>query len=205
MDAMKLVVTRLDRDGRYKTMITRDDGVSYLVSGVAHNFAIPHDVAHFVVEDALRLRRGFWGSVADGAVFPSMTHADGRRKPKAAERSKDLLKANADDLNEAEVLVRIFNETIEQGHPESSAVLRSQLNDRLWRRGEAPREIRAADISAVYAAYNAVRQSWRQVPVGGTLDLIWGATSPRAYRDGYKGRMPAAQAQGGSRAGGLQR
>ena len=174
---------------------------------MAHNFAIPHDLAHFVVEDALRLRRGFWGSVANGAVFPSMTYVDGRRKPKAAQQSRDLLKANADDLNEAEVLVRIFNDTIEQGHQESSAVLRSRLNDRLWRRGEAPREINAAEISAVYAAYNAVRQSWRQVPVGGALDLIWGATSPRVNRDGYKGRMPTVQAPGsrGSHAGRLQR
>jgi hypothetical protein len=188
--AMKLVVTRLDRDGRYRTMITRDDGVSYLVRGVAHNFAIPHDVAHFAVEDALRLQRGFWGSVADGAVFPSMTYASGRRKPKAAQRSEDLLKANADDLNEAEALVRIFNETIEQGHRESSAVLRSRLNDRLWRRGEAPREITAADISKVYAAYNAVRQGWRQVPVGGTLDLIWGSASPRTQRRQARAQAP---------------
>jgi hypothetical protein len=44
---MKLTITRLDEDGRYETMITRDDGVRFSVKGVAHTFAIPHDLAHF--------------------------------------------------------------------------------------------------------------------------------------------------------------
>src|SRR5882757_6287432 len=72
--SMKMAVRRLDRDGRYVTSIARDDGVTFSMQGVGHNFAIPHDVAHYVVEKALGLDRGFWGSVADGAVFPSMTY-----------------------------------------------------------------------------------------------------------------------------------
>jgi hypothetical protein len=88
---MKLTVTRLDQ-GRYETLVTRGDGVSYRLKGVAHAFAIPHDLAHFVVEKALRLDRGFWANVADGAVFKSMSYIAGRRKPKAAERSESLLK-----------------------------------------------------------------------------------------------------------------
>jgi hypothetical protein len=34
------------------------------MQGVGHTFAIPHDGAHFVVEQTLGLDRGFWGSVA---------------------------------------------------------------------------------------------------------------------------------------------
>jgi hypothetical protein len=190
--------TRRDAPGQGRPLSDddhRDDGVSYVVSGVAHNFAIPHDVAHFVVEGAVRLHCAFWGSVAGGAVFRSMTYASGRRKPAAAQRSEGLLKANADHLNEAEALVRIFNDTIEQGHPESSAVLRSRLNDRLWRRGQAPREITAADVSKVYAAYSAVRESWRRVPIGGNLDLMWESTSPRAHRHDTKKRGRGASAR----------
>src|SRR5437588_10063747 len=127
---MQLTVTRLE-EGRYETVVVRDDGVSYRVKGVAHMFAIPHDLAHFLVEQTLRLRHGFFGNVADGAVFKSMTHVEGRRKPKAAERSAALLKQNAAALNEAEVLVRIFNDTIEQGHAASSGVLERRLHERL--------------------------------------------------------------------------
>ena len=127
---MNLTITRLDQ-GKYETLITRDDGVSYRLKGVAHMFAIPHDLAHFVVEKTLRLQHGFWGNIADGAVFKSMDHLGGRRKPKAAERSQNVLKAHVTELNEAEALVRMFNDTIEQGYPESSPVLRSSASQGL--------------------------------------------------------------------------
>src|SRR6267378_4318541 len=111
---MQLTVTRLE-GGRYETVVVRDDGVSYRLKGVAHMFAIPHDLAHFLVEKALRLRHGFFGNIADGAVFKSMTYVEGRRKPKATERSETLLKKNLAALNDAEALVRIFNDTIKHG------------------------------------------------------------------------------------------
>ena len=90
---MLLQLTRLD-ERRYETLITRSDGVQFRVKGVGHMRAIPHDLAHFAVERGLRLRRGFWGSVAAGAVFGSLTHVSGRRKPRAAARSQQLLKEN---------------------------------------------------------------------------------------------------------------
>jgi hypothetical protein len=169
---MKLTVTRLDQ-GNYETDIIRDDGVSYRLKGVAHTFAIPHDLAHFVVEKTLRLERGFWASVADGAVFKTMDYIGGRRKPRAAERSENLLKSSAPHLNEAEVLVRIFNDTIEQGHAENSPVLQQRLRERLRRPGLESRSFGAAEISKVYAAYQDMLASWRELPVGGKLELRW--------------------------------
>ena len=77
---LKLETRRLDREGQYETIIERDDGVRFAVQGVAHNFAI-----------ALGIESGFCGAVAAGAVFPTMRHLSGRRKPKASERSKLLL------------------------------------------------------------------------------------------------------------------
>jgi len=170
---MKLSITRLDRDGRYETLVTRDDGVTFRLLGVAHAFAIPHDLAHHVVERILGLDSGFWASVAAGAVFPSMSHVAGRRKPKADERSKAVLAANARPLNEAEVLVRIFNDTIEQGHGETSAVLLGRLKERWAPAGRQPRDIPPAKIAEVFAAYRDMLLRWKSVPVGGTLDLVW--------------------------------
>ena len=73
---MQIVVTRLDAH-RYSTVVQRD-GVQLRVPGYAFMRALPHDLAHFVVEDKLRLNRGFWGSVADGAEFRGMEWIDGR-------------------------------------------------------------------------------------------------------------------------------
>src|SRR5690606_17079248 len=33
---------------------------------------LPHDLATFVIEEALGIERGFWGSVAEGATFRSL-------------------------------------------------------------------------------------------------------------------------------------
>jgi len=174
---MKLTVKRLDERGKYETLIARDDGVTFSMRGVGHNFAIPHDIAHFVVERALRLDCGFWGSVAVGAVFPTMTYVSGRRKPKAAERSKALLKANARKLVEAEVLVRIFNETMERGYRENSTWLHKSLQEHSSPPIERSRSISQAQISTVFADYGRIVSSWNDTPVGGTLQLVW--ESPR--------------------------
>jgi hypothetical protein len=169
---MKLTVTRFDQ-GKYETVITRADGVSYSLKGVAHTFAIPHDLAHFLVEKTLRLDRGFWSNVADGAVFKTMSYLGGRRKPKAAERSEQLLKDNAAALNEAEVLVRILNDTIEQGHAETSPLLRERLGRRLARPGLQFRRFSDAEIREVYAAYADMLAKWKDLPVGGRMELRW--------------------------------
>lgn len=169
---MKLTVTRLDQ-GKYETVVMRDDGVSYRLKGVAHHFAIPHDLAHFLVEKTLNLHQGFWGNVADGAVFNSMSHLGGRRKPKAAERSDNLLKKNAAQLNEAEALVRIFNDTIEQGHDERSPVLHARLRERFARPELDFRRFSEAEISDVYCAYKDMLSKWQRLPVGGRLELHW--------------------------------
>lgn len=169
---MKLTVTRFDQN-KYETLIARDDGVSYRLKGVAHMFAIPHDLAHFLVEKTLHLDGGFWGNVAGGAVFKTMDYIGGRRRPKAAERSERLLKTNAAQLNEAEVLVRIFNDTIEQGHAETSPLLRERLRGRLARPGLQFRRFSDAEISEVYAAYADMLAKWQNLPVGGSMELNW--------------------------------
>lgn len=170
---MKIEVKRLDDDGKYETVIKRGDGVSFSIQGVGHSFAIPHDFAHYLVEKTLSIEDGFWGSVASGVVFPGMTHLAGRRKPKASERSSTLLKANARTLIEAEVLVRIFNDTIEQGHRENSTVLAGRLRDRLASPRTKSRPISPGHIAAVYSAYKALQQDWRTLPIGGTLTRQW--------------------------------
>jgi hypothetical protein len=135
-------------------VITRSDNVTCRVKGVGHMSAIPHDLAHLAIEQALRIRRGFWGSVADGAVFGSMTHVSGRRKPRAAERSKEVLKANQDQLTETEILVGLFNQALEEGLGPESPVLRDRLRRYIWTPpGHQPRQFTDAEITAVWAGW----------------------------------------------------
>jgi hypothetical protein len=57
---MQIVVTRIDMH-RYSTIVERS-GIQLRVPGYGFMRALPHDLAHFVVEGGLRLERGFWGS-----------------------------------------------------------------------------------------------------------------------------------------------
>jgi len=170
---MHLRLKRLD-ERRYETVITRSDGVTYHVKGVGHMGVIPHDLAHFVVERALGIRRGFWGSVAAGAVFGSLTYVSGRRRPHAAQRSKDVWKANEKDLTEVEILVGLFNQAFEDGLGADSPVLRDRLRRYTWTPpGQRPRQFTDAQVSAVCAGWGTMLQSWDGLKIGDTLDLEW--------------------------------
>jgi hypothetical protein len=167
---MLLIFTRLD-ERRYVGRIIRHDGVSFLVNGAGHMFQIPHDLAHFAVECALRLSIGFWGSLAAGAVLPNMTHIAGRRKPRARERSTAMLKTNAAHLSEAEVLVRIFNTAFE--NKQSDGELRKLLAERRMPPENSIHHISDDQIAAVRAAWFEVEGKWRNLRVGDELQLNW--------------------------------
>ena len=108
---MRIAVTRVDAH-RYATSVERDDGVELCVPGYAFMRALPHDLAHYVVESALRLDYGFWGSVHAGAKFTGMTVLRGRQKPHADERARQTEKQNAQHLSAAERLVVCFESIV---------------------------------------------------------------------------------------------
>jgi hypothetical protein len=179
---VQLRVTRLD-ERRYETVVRRPDGVCFRVTGVGHMFAIPHDLAHLAIEEALQLNRGFWGSIADGAVFDSMAHVSGRRRPGATARSAEVLRANQRHLTEAEVLVRIFNDALQEGHGPESAELRARLRDHQWPPpGDPPRQFTDAEITAACAAWRRMLALWQRSPVGGTLEFTWPTGPARGGR-----------------------
>ena len=176
---MKLTLTRLD-ERRYETLIVRDDGVRYHLTGVGHMFAIPHDLAHLAVEQTLRLDQAFWGSIADGAVFESMRYLDGRRKPGATAQSKQVLKSNRDRITEAEVLVRIINDALEQGHTADSPELRERVRSRWTPAGQRAQEYSNAEIVAVADAWRRMLDLWTKLPTGGSIEFEW--TTQRTRR-----------------------
>jgi hypothetical protein len=177
---MQLVFKRLD-DRHYETLITRSDGVRYLVRGIGHMAAIPHDLAHFAIERALGIQRGFWGSVAEGAVFASLTHVSGRRRPHAAERSDQILKRNRDDLNATEILVGLFNQAMEEGLGPESPELRRRLQRYVWTPpGREPRRFTEPEVESACAGWHEMLELWRNLEVGGSVELEWPEAGARA-------------------------
>jgi hypothetical protein len=60
---------------------------------------LPHDLAQLVVEDTLWLQHGFWGLLANGASFKSVS---GRRRTQPGQQ---LVRNHSEALNAAERLV----------------------------------------------------------------------------------------------------
>ena len=70
----------LKDDGRrYRALLHRPDGVDVAFDGGAYNRVggpvgeVPHDIAHLIVEDELRLRSGVWGVLVAGGMFGHAT------------------------------------------------------------------------------------------------------------------------------------
>jgi hypothetical protein len=95
--------------------VDRPDGVRLLLTSYDRTGTVPHDLAHFVTERALRLERGLWGSIAAGAEFDSLTVLAGRRRHDGAARSQAIRRAHAADLGLAEILVGAVQHGVASG------------------------------------------------------------------------------------------
>jgi hypothetical protein len=86
---------------------------------------LPHDLNTFVIEQALGMERGFWGSVARGATFRSL----GRKR---TPQGKSVIAANVDALDAAEQQVNAVHSAWRAGE---ETPFDAELDDMLrrWR------------------------------------------------------------------------
>ena len=159
---------------RYRSILHRADGVQVLLDGGAYNRVggpageVPHDIAHLVVEEALALDRGVWGVLAAGGLFRGASILCGRQRPHAARRADEIRKAAGEQLNQAEVLVRVVCDLAAADAAPELRVLRAATGPRWWSDTATPERVceaieRLQDLGG----------SWAGLPAGGRLDLDW--------------------------------
>jgi hypothetical protein len=163
---------------RYSTIVERE-GVRLRVPGYGFMRALPHDLAHFVVERGLALDRGFWGSVADGAEFGGMQRIEGRRKPHASEAAKQTSKENADNLSEAELLVAYFERIVEEKLDGVPQLAEAELRKALATVRHYPRGITGSEIAEVCAAWRIMQARRNELPIGEALHFKWRSVRSR--------------------------
>jgi hypothetical protein len=156
---------------RYFTTAVRDDGVTVRIPGYDRTSSIPHDLAHFVAERELGMKRGFWGSVAAGALFTNMAVVSGRQKPHAAERSKQILKAHAIDIGLSEAVAAAIHEAVE--HDLASEVVLNRLRAHWGSVSPTPPPMTITDGEVAVAALRREVERWSAVPVNQGLTLNW--------------------------------
>jgi hypothetical protein len=155
---------------RYFTTAARDDGVTVTLPGFDRTSAVPHDLAHFVAEREFGMTRGFWGSVAAGALFTNMP-VTGRQKPHAAERSKRILKAHAADIGLAEVVAAAIHAAVEDDlRPE---VVLNRIRAHWESFNPTPPPVAVDGVAVAVAALRREARRWSAVSVNQDLTLNW--------------------------------
>lgn len=178
---MRVVFPRLTDGSENYAVVHRDDAVIYRVRGNGQRCGpeLPHDLAHFVVERSLGLTGGFWGSVASGAVFTSMSHVSGRRRPHAAETSKKIKREQRATIQYAEMMVWLVEQVAGDG--KAPGLGPARLDDdasisRLTARALAtlpPPHPEPDAVRAAVAALRAAQARWRALNPGEELELAW--------------------------------
>ncbi|HEY3683966.1 MAG TPA: hypothetical protein VGL93_13035, partial [Streptosporangiaceae bacterium] len=170
----------------YRSQAVRDDGVTVRVPGFDRKHEVPHDLAHFAAEYGFGEARGFWGSVAAGAMFGGMEVVAGRRRPHAAERSRAVIRANAERIGNAEALASTVHEAFADGLGAGAATRRLA---RHWASIHTdPCPYGAADMTRACALLTDLSVRWKAVAPGGILTLDWDlpvehpATARRTHR-----------------------
>lgn len=175
---MKITFTR-GEEHTYTATALRDDGVLLQVPGNDRKAALPHDIAHFFVEQGLGLRRGFWGRVADGAIYGSMKVISGRKTPQAAERSRSIIREREQQGTGAEVLVDAFMKVMHEGLENDEAAARVILN-REWSPDKPERgSPDAEEIKRICLALREAEQQWQALEVGQSITVLWPAAKHR--------------------------
>ena len=162
-----------NRAYNYEVTVERSDRVRLQFHGVGKKFLVPHDLAHLIVESKLDMTRGFWGCIADGALFSGMTIIEGCQKAHARSKSQQIIKQAHQQLRLAECLVRVFNEIFtakldlvqaQKRLAEISADIKPELSNSI--------------ILDICSTFEAFKTNWQMVDVGESIELSWNQKSP---------------------------
>lgn len=169
---MTITFTRTGQ-GTYAVVALRDDSVVLAVPSYDRTSWLPHDLAHFVVERGLGLKRGFWGCVAAGALFPGVKVLSGRQPVHAAARSQTIIREMGQQGTEAEVLVGILVSLAEKDLGGTWPVAQKLLNQ-AWRPGKPSRgPVSREEAHRVCIALRDAQLHWRGLAAGESLTVCW--------------------------------
>jgi hypothetical protein len=165
---------------RYRSVLHRRDGLLVELDGGGYNKVggpareLPHDLAHFVVEENLGLDAGLWGVLAAGGMFGHSKVIAGRRPPHAAKRAQAVVDRAGDRLSQAEMLTRAVCDLCLAGADRAVGRLEAAVGDRWW----SP----AITADALAGACRDLRDSavrWRELTPGQALRVAWRLPPPR--------------------------
>jgi hypothetical protein len=154
-------------------VLHRSDGLVIELDGGGYNKVggegreVPHDLAHFVVEDGLGLEAGLWGVLTAGGMFGHAKVIAGRRPPHSARRAQAVVDAAGDRLTQAEMLTRFVCDLALDGADRDVGRLKAAAGERWWR------ETTPEQLSATCRALREKSVRWRDLRAGEALTVQW--------------------------------
>lgn len=189
--------------GGYCSQAVRDDGVTVHIPGFDRTHAVPHDLAHFAAERGFGNNRGFWGSVAAGAMFGGMRVLTGRRPPHAAERSKRIITANSRHIGDAEALADVVFQAFTDDVPPDEAARRLAA---YWARIRTePCPYGTPGMARSLDLLRDLGDRWQAVTAGGVLTVDWDLPIRRVTLSAGRPRATATIRSRGQRGRGPRR
>lgn len=125
---------------------------------------LPHDVAHFIVENELGIMGGVFGQVAAGGTANTFFSKDSKKPRRAKDRGAKIAKANSKDA--------LFSE-----HAVWAAQSRWEKQDII-----PDTDIPAMDIDRIIAKFEEFAKAWSKLQVGGSVTLEWKNEHARQHR-----------------------
>ncbi len=161
---------------RYHSLFTRSDGVTVELTAGGYNKvggparSVPHDLAHFIVEDALGLDSGLWGVLTAGGMFhPRNTRVvAGRQPPQAARRAAAVVERASEQLGQAEIVVRAVADLALAGRHDDVRAFAAATGTR-W----ALPGVTAQQLATACARLQDAGARWAALAPGESIDVVW--------------------------------
>jgi hypothetical protein len=149
------------------------DGTTLAVRSYSRPLGLPHDLAHYIAERALGLAWGFWGLVAAGATFASVTRCGGRTRRHQYAEGQWLSTQHRDDLAEAEALVGVLQSIWRGSAGEKWRAQRAALAG-CWRRPDITLD--RHQVVRVCEMLSQMEAQWLSLGCGEALTVDWPTT-----------------------------
>lgn len=124
---------------------------------------LPHDMAHFVVENELGIKGGVFGQLAAGGHARTFMRTAEPQRRKVAKRGDKIAASNRDDAALSEKVVWLACGT---WNKKLSGV-------------PAVQGVSAEDIDRVCREFDAVSAVWSKLAVGESITLVWRGQAAR--------------------------
>lgn len=152
---------------RYRVSVEGPGVVSsWMEPAPGYDTRLPHDMAHFVVENELGITGGVFGQLAGGGNAGTFQPSDERPSQKVAKRGKRLSAANRRDAMLSEKVVFLAGQ-----------MWNNNLSGATRLEG-----ISSEDIKRVCREFDAVSAIWSKLAIGESMTLVWRGSSARAVR-----------------------